>query len=314
MTGEPTDLLNPDAFRILNAIARNGTFASAARELGVVPSALTYRVRQIEDALDVLLFDRSSRQARPTEAGAELLAQGERLHREVNAVVNRVKRVATGWAPQFTIAADGLISSRALMELVESFYALNAPTRLRIRDEILSGTLDAVSSGRADLALGTILEPSTAANLKALPLGQVRFVYAVAPHHPLAKAHEPLADTDLLKHRGIVVADSVQSGATQSFGLLEGQDTLTVSSLSAKLDAQLRGMGAGFLPEPIARPYLNTGRLVERRVERCTRVAQLSYAWRADGSPGKALDWWLEQLQNPVTRRALLEHRGQRVE
>ena len=142
----------------------------------------------------------------------------------------------------------------------------------------------------------------------------MRFVYAVAPHHPLAKAHEPLADTDLLKHRGIVVADSVQSGATQSFGLLEGQDTLTVSSLSAKLDAQLRGMGAGFLPEPIARPYLNTGRLVERRVERCTRVAQLSYAWRADGSPGKALDWWLEQLQNPVTRRALLEHHGQRVE
>ena len=310
MTDKTTDLLSPDAFRILNAIARNGTFAGAARELGVVPSALTYRVRQIEDALDVLLFDRSSRQARPTEAGAELLAQGERLHREVNAVVNRVKRVATGWAPQFTIAADGLISSSALMELVEAFYALNPPTRLRIRDEILSGTVDAVASGRADLALGAILEPSSAANLKALPLGQVRFVYAVAPHHPLAKAPEPLADVDLLKHRGIVVADSVQSGITQSFGLLEGQDTLTVSSVAAKLDAQVRGLGAGFLPEPLARPYLTTGRLVERRVERSTRTAQLTYAWRADGNPGKALEWWLQQLESPATRRALLEQHG----
>ena len=106
----------------------------------------------------------------------------------------------------------------------------------------------------------------------------------------------------------------MQSGITQSFGLLEGQDTLTVSSLAAKLDAQLRGLGAGFLPEPIARPYLATGRLVERRVERCTRVAQLNYAWRADGNPGKALEWWLEQLQSPKTRRALLEQHGQRVE
>ena len=112
---EPTDVLSPDAFRILNAIAKAGSFAAAARALGMVPSALTYRVRQIEDALDVLLFDRSSRQARPTAAGTELLAQGERLKQEVDAVVNRVKRVATGWEPELTIAADGLISHLALM-------------------------------------------------------------------------------------------------------------------------------------------------------------------------------------------------------
>ena len=50
------------------------------------PSALTYRVRQIEDALDVLLFDRSARQAQPTEAGSELLREGARLLRDVEAV------------------------------------------------------------------------------------------------------------------------------------------------------------------------------------------------------------------------------------
>ena len=111
------DVLTPDALAMLQVIAQSGSFAAAARQLGLVPSALTYRVRQIEDALDVLLFDRSSRQARPTAAGAELLAQGERLKQEVDAVVNRVKRVATGWEPELTIAADGLISHSALMEL-----------------------------------------------------------------------------------------------------------------------------------------------------------------------------------------------------
>lgn len=307
---EPTDVLSPDAFRILNAIAKAGSFAAAARALGMVPSALTYRVRQIEDALDVLLFDRSSRQARPTAAGAELLAQGERLKQEVDAVVNRVKRVATGWEPELTIAADGLISHSALMELCCDFFNLNPPTRLRLREEILSGTVGALTSGQADLAIGVILEPSSAANLRAKPLGQVRFVYAVAPHHPLARAEEPLSDEELLKHRGIVVADSVQNGTTQSFGLLMGQETFTVSSLTTKLDAHLRGLGAGFLPEPIARPYLSTGRLVARRVERSTRIVQLSYAWRASASPGKALSWWLEQLERPITRRALLEQHG----
>ena len=69
MPANARDLLTPDALSMLLAIEETGSFAAAARELGLVPSALTYRVRQIEDALDVLLFDRSSRQAKPTEAG-----------------------------------------------------------------------------------------------------------------------------------------------------------------------------------------------------------------------------------------------------
>lgn len=307
----PSDLLTPDAFRILNAIAQAGSFAGAARALGMVPSALTYRVRQIEDALDVLLFDRSSRQAVATAAGVELMRQGERLGSEVDAVVNRVKRMATGWEPQLTIAADGLISHPALMELACDFFKLNPPTRLRLRDEILSGTIGALTSGLADLAIGAILEPSSAADLKAAPLGAVRFVYAVAPHHPLAKLPQPIRDSELQKYRAVVVADSVQSGITQSFGLLEGQDCFVVSSVAAKLDAQLRGLGAGFLAEPVARPYLETGRLVAIKVERSTREMHLSYAWRSSGPPGKALAWWLQQLERPITRRALLEeHRG----
>jgi molybdenum-dependent DNA-binding transcriptional regulator ModE len=51
---------------MMDTIARTGSFAAAARELGKVPSALTYSVRQLEEALDVLLFDRRSRQAKFT--------------------------------------------------------------------------------------------------------------------------------------------------------------------------------------------------------------------------------------------------------
>ena len=91
------NVLTPDNLALLQSIAETGSFAAAARQLGLVPSALTYRVRQIEDALDVLLFDRSARQARPTDAGMELLREGRRLLEDVDAIANRVRRVATGW-------------------------------------------------------------------------------------------------------------------------------------------------------------------------------------------------------------------------
>jgi DNA-binding transcriptional LysR family regulator len=301
------EVLTPEALTLLQAVASSGSFAAAARQLGLVPSAVTYRIRQLEDALDVLLFDRSSRQARLTPAGAELLREGSRLLVEIDAVANRVKRVATGWESQLTIAADTVISASVIMELVQGFYALAPVTRLRLREESLAGTLGALTSGQADLALGIVLEPGTTLGLQVRPLGEMAFVFAVAPHHPLAALPEPLSDDLLQRHRAIAVADTVQQGTGLTFGLLAGQDVLTVPTMRAKLDAQLRGLGAGFVPEPMARPYLETGRLVLKETQRGARIVRFGCAWRASGAEGRALQWWLRQLESEPTRRALIE-------
>jgi molybdate transport repressor ModE-like protein len=304
-------VLSPENLSLIDAVARNGSMAAAARELGLVPSALTYRVRQIEDALDVLVFDRSARQARITPAGAELLRSGEHLLRELDAVAERVKRVATGWEPQFTVVADAIISRTTLFELSEAFYALGVPTRLRIRNETLTGTLESLLGGKSDLALGVSADGSSYAGFQALPLGDVPFGFAVAPHHPLASCPEPLADALIGQHRAVAVADTTQRGSGVTVNLLSGQDVFTVPSMQHKLEAQLRGMGCGFLPLPMAQPYLDAGRLVLKTVERGPRVARVGYAWRSGdgkGAVGKALQWWLEQLAHPHTRTALLHN------
>ena len=311
------DALTPEALGIIAAVHRAGSMAAAAREMGVVPSALTYRVRQVEDALDVLLFDRSSRQAKLTDAGKELLHEGSRLLTELDAVANRVKRIATGWESQLTLSVDSIISRSTVMELCQAFFALNPPTRLKIREEALSGTLEALTSGQADLALGVAADGSSGAGLEprgnsavqSKVLGNISFVFAVAPHHALAEATGPVTDSMLLLHRVVAVADSVQRGGGMTVGLLGGQDVFTVPGMLAKLDAQLRGLGAGFLPEYLARPHINAGRLVEKALERPQRLLRASYAWRntAGAKPGRALQWWLKQLENANTRKALLE-------
>jgi molybdate transport repressor ModE-like protein len=302
------EALTPDALALLQAVARTGSFAAAAREQGLVPSAVTYRVRQIEDALDVLLFDRSSRQARLTAAGAELLRSGEQLLLEIDAVAHRVKRVATGWESQLTIAVDTVLSFSTTMELCDAFYQLAPTTRLRIREESLSGTLDAMLAGHADLALGVIVDPGNTPGVHSQLLGEMNFVYAVAPHHPLAAAKEPLRDEVLRKHRQVAAADSTQRGPGLTRGVLSGENVFTVPTMRAKLDAQLRGLGGGFLPEPMVRPYAETGRLVVKRVERQNRVVRFNYAWCAPaGGTGRALQWWLKQLESAATRNALLE-------
>ncbi len=313
----PREALTPDALSMLQTVASTGSFAAAARTLGLVPSALSYRVRQIEDALDVLLFDRSGRQAKVTEAGVELLRESGRLLGEIDAVANRVRRVATGWEPMLTIAVDSVIARDPMLDLVGAFYALDPPTRLKLRDETLLGTIEALTSGEADLAVGAVLDAAslafTATGIRSRLIGELAFVYAVAPHHPLARAPEPLSDDVLRQHRAVAAADSSRAGPSMTVNLVGGQDVLTVPTMQAKLAAQLHGLGGGFLPEPMARPYIEAGRLVTRRTERVEPLGTMHLAWRTRSAtgPGRALSWWLERFEHEGTRRALLErHRG----
>jgi DNA-binding transcriptional LysR family regulator len=193
------------------------------------------------------------------------------------------------------------------MELAQAFFELAPTTRLRLRDEALAGTLEALTSGQADLAIGVVQEPGNTAGVQTAALGELDMVFAVAPHHPLAKAREPISDEVRQKHRAIAVADSVRQGPAATYGLLAGQDVLTVPTMRAKLDAQLRGLGGGFVPEPMARPYIERGALVAKKVQRSARISTLSYSWRVNSAPGRALQWWLAQLESPATRRALLQ-------
>jgi len=351
---ESRNVLTPDALAMMDVIARTGSFAAAARELGKVPSSLTYSVRQLEDALDVLLFDRRSRQARLTAAGTELLTEGRRLLEQMEAVASRVKRVAAGWETQLSIAADGVISRLTIFELCEAFYSLapapgvlrSAPagtsadteraaggtepcppatlggpgTRLRLRTEIMAGTWEALTSGQVDLAIGVGTDRGLPPGVQMKELGAMAFVFAVAPHHPLAKCSSPISDAELMRHRAVAVADSATRQMPITVNLLPGQDVLTVSSLQLKIEAQLRCMGCGFVPEPMVREHLAAGRLVARPVQRATQSAKLGYAWRtpvadAPGAArkpqlGLALRWWLAQLESPTTRTALLERHG----
>jgi DNA-binding transcriptional LysR family regulator len=109
------------------------------------------------------------------------------------------------------------------------------------------------------------------------------------------------------------VADTITRGGGMTFGLLGGQEVFTVATMKDKLDAQLRGLGGGFVPECMAGAYIETGRLVIKKTDRPPRSIRLSYAWRsiAKSGHGRALAWWLTQLESPATRAALLErHRG----
>jgi DNA-binding transcriptional LysR family regulator len=286
--------LSLEALQILDAIDRRGSFAKAAAELHRVPSTISYTVGKLEDDLAVQVFERHGPRVLLTPAGRELLKEGRFLLKAAQDLEHRVRRVASGWETELAIGLDSMFSPLALAEDMRAFYEVAQQTRLRIVQETLSGPWEALLERRADLLVGVAGEGPAGGGYIARAIGAMPFVFAVAPDHPLARAPEPLGRTQLQAHRAVVVADSARTMAPRTVGLLFGQDAVTVPNMQAKLDLQLAGFGFGFLPEPIARPAIGAGLLVEKQVEEARAPEPLYVAWRV-GEEGAALRWWRER-------------------
>ena len=296
--------LSLDALEVIDAIARKGSFAAAADVLYRVPSAITYTIRKLEEDLGVALFDRSGHRATLTEAGSELLREGRNLLQAAGELEARVKRVATGVETELGIAVSDLFDIQPLYPLLEDFYAQGFGTHIRILREVYGGSWDALISRRAAISIGAPGEGPPGGGYSIRPLGTVRFVFAVAPHHPLAALPEPLKNTDIMLYRSISAADTSRNLPPRTSGILTGQDVLTVADMRAKLLAQLRGLGVGYLPQHLAERHAARGELVIKQVAE-TKPEVLSYiAWCSDG--GKAQRWLLQQLEQLTLDELLL--------
>ena len=293
-----------EALQLLDAIELRGSFAAAAAALHRVPSAVTHAIRRLEADLGVALFERDGRRAVPTPAGRALLEEGRHLLRAAGDLECRVKRVATGWENELTIAVDATIDATLLFALIELFDRDNGGTRLRLTSEVLGGCWDALASARADLAVGAPGDPPPGGGWALRPCGTLEFVFAVAPGHALASAAEPLAAADLAPHRVIVLADTSRQLLARTAGLAARADTLTVADAPSKLAAILAGLGVGHLPRPVAQAHAAAGRLVIKQLAQPMPLVPRHIAWRADHE-GRALAWFVARLAAPPWRALL---------
>lgn len=300
--------LSIDALVVIDAIARKGSFAAAAESLFRVPSAITYTIRKLEEDLGVTLFDRTGHRAQLTEAGAELLTEGRHLLEAAQALESRIKRVATGVETDISIAISDIFSNHALYSILNDFYAQQFGTRVKLIREVFGGSWDALISGRADISLGAPGEAPPSGGFSTTLLGQLEFVFAVAPHHPLATLTEPLHNDDIIQYRVVAAADSSRNLPPRTSGILSGQDVLTVYDMQSKLEAQLKGIGVGYLPIKLAQSYAQLGQLIIKAVAEPKHLAPTYLAWsnQRQAKMGKSQQWLIKQLAKLTLDELLL--------
>lgn len=288
-----------DALQVLDAIERQGSFAAAAEALHRVPSAVTYVVQKLEQDLGVSLFRKVGRRSQLTPAGSVLLEQGRELLAASQQLAETVRQVERGWESRLVIAVDSLLPFDQISSALQGFLQLETGTEIRLREEVLFGSWEALLDKRADLVVGAPALEQIPAGLEIRQLAPVDFVFAVAPSHPLAAPSKPLTVDDIKPYRNVVVQDTVRRSNALSRRVYGTQPVLAVSNIEQKIEVQCLGLGVGFLPLSRIQSQLAQGRLVCPPLSWQEAPQERYLAWRSEDE-GRALQWFSDWFQQSL--------------
>jgi DNA-binding transcriptional LysR family regulator len=245
-----------DQWTALVAVVDAGGYAQASGRLHRTQSTVTYTIKKLEDLLGVKVFELRGRKAALTPIGEVLYRRGRALVDEAGRLERAAAELARGWEPEIRIAVDIIFPTWLLLECLDAFGREHPDTRIELVESVLGGTEDALTEGRADIAIGGVVPGGFMGD----PLMQVRFVCAAAPSHPLHQAGPALTLDDLRQHRHLVVRDSGALRSRNSGWLNEKRWTVTNKATSIR--AACMGLGYAWYPEESIREELDAGRLV----------------------------------------------------
>jgi DNA-binding transcriptional LysR family regulator len=287
-----------DQLIVLEAIVRTGSFAAAAKELYRVPSAISYSISCLEDALELTLFDRSKRKAYLTKEGNRIYNEALELLQASSGLQRLSHQFKGGWEPELQIIVDGIIPMESITTALRPFATLDIPTRIRLDIEYQEGVPDRFFADKADLMI--ILDfTDTSGELEVFPLSTVELVMVVSPDHPIATLEE-VTDADLQPHMDLVVRDSSPKYAQmpKESSFMNSKNLLFLSDFHSKRLALLGGIGYGWMPQYLIKEDLEAGTLttISKEVNRWSYSPSL--VKRKDHPLGKAGQLFYDALMN----------------
>jgi LysR family transcriptional regulator (chromosome initiation inhibitor) len=257
-------VLDYPALSAVAAVVREGSFKRAAGALGITPSAVSQRVRALEERLGAVLVVRGQ-PCRATDLGGALCAHLDRvrlLEGEVALLLPPSAGNADDRLPlKVAVNSDSLATWFPSAAAAFS-QAADTPLDLTLDDE--AHTADRLRSG--EVLAAVTADPRPVQGCRTLRLGALRYLACASPEFAArffrgGVTRETLSSAPCLRFDR---RDRLQARwAREALGFEFDAPVYTVASTHAFLDFALAGLAWGMQPEALAAPHLADGRLVE---------------------------------------------------
>ncbi|SDR23559.1 transcriptional regulator, LysR family [Paraburkholderia fungorum] len=173
--------------KVFVAVARERSFTRAAREFDLTQSAVSRCVRELEDAVELKLFDRTTRQVELTNAGASLERRIGRLLDEIELTLREERAAYDGHTGVVVVASNPVLSSGWVAQSLARCADAYPDLVVSIKDQPQSSVLASVEQGEVDFGVVSVAEPLAGDLLHAQVLFTTPLHALIPAVHPLAK-------------------------------------------------------------------------------------------------------------------------------
>lgn len=301
-----------DQLSIFAAVADCGGFSAAARRLKRSQSVVSYAIANLEDQLQVKLFERQgTRQPRLTEAGTALLMDARRVLSGLDGLRARTRALQQGVEAEVVVAVDPTVPTQVLSPLLSAFEEDFPTVDIRLHVGAIGVVHDQVARQIAHVGFGG--EPNRGDGQVVLqPMGFASLVPVAAPSHPLARAQPPIPRSVARQYTQIVITDVTDQTRGRDFGVIADR-TWRMTDMGLKHELTLAGLGWGGLPYAKVARDIDEGRLVRLDLEDYpTQQFPLVAMHHVARPPGPATLWMIQRFRTILleVETACKEHPG----
>jgi len=177
-----------DTLRTFLCVAETGSFSKAAVRLCKTTATISYRIQLLEESTGVALFARTTRSVSLTPAGAHLLAQAREWLGWMDSMPGELQQINDGIERQINIVINNLLYSPQAVAALLAWLVERYPfTHFHFSRQIYMGVWDSLLHDDFSLAIGVTGTEPLAETIELAPLGEVEWLFVMAPHHPLAQ-------------------------------------------------------------------------------------------------------------------------------
>lgn len=256
-----------EQLKMLKLVAEHGTLRLASEAMFKTQPAISQGLKQLESQLGVPLFNRQGYRLELTEAGSQVYLRAQRLLNEASEIEQLTQYLAKGAETSLTLAFEASFDLSHLLPVLDMTQNEFPHTQIVLRQEYMSGALEALKQGQAQLAIS----PASAylfesESVEGIKLYEGALVAVAAPR--LVMRHPRLQSVEELRNEyQIVVQDSGQASKGKEMGVQLGQRRWYVNDFSTKKTLILSGMGWGKLPSYLIDKHLKNGTLCKLALE-----------------------------------------------
>jgi DNA-binding transcriptional LysR family regulator len=151
------DIINDINLRLLQTflvVASEGSFRLAGEKLNRAHSAVSIQIRQLEEQLQVRLFERTTRSVKLTEEGAKLQESLRKAHFEILHGLREIREAADLKRGQLSLASSSHVASVHLPPILTEFVSQFPEVAVTIRELTSSDLYAALRKQEVDFAIG----------------------------------------------------------------------------------------------------------------------------------------------------------------